>query len=170
MGSAAGIFGSSEPNNAMECCKLSRQERFQGFTLLLIMSGVFFAVAFFIGLPLVLLSPGKFGMSFTLGSLLFMGAFAIMEGPVAHLKRTCSLERLPFTLVYITSMLATLYACIVAKSYIMTVACSIAQICALCWYALSQVPGGSRGLKYIAGMAWTAGLAMVKSVLSMCFR
>ena len=36
--------------------------------------------AFFVGLPMVLLAPTKFALSFTVGSLCFMLAFAVSRG------------------------------------------------------------------------------------------
>ena len=59
-----GIFGNTEtPTTTEWCCNLTRTERLQGFTFLLIVSVIFFLVAFFIGLPMVLLSPGSLSLS-----------------------------------------------------------------------------------------------------------
>lgn len=63
----------------------------------------------------ILLAPAKFALSFTLGSLFFMAGFAVLEGPVSHFKRTCTLARLPFTLAYVTSMGALPHACVRAR-------------------------------------------------------
>ena len=51
----------------------------------------------------------KFALCFTFGSLTFMASFAMIKGPAAHLQSMLTKERLPFTLVYVTSMIATLY-------------------------------------------------------------
>eukprot|EP00953_Heterococcus_sp_UTEX-ZZ885_P023772 13055-Heterococcus_DN1.PRE.2 len=100
--------------------------------------------SFFVGLPVVVIRPHKFALCFTLGSLCFMGSFAMLRGPSEHMKLMCKQERLPFTAVYIISMLGTLYACLVLKSYLMVAIFSGVQATALVWYFCSMVPGGSR--------------------------
>lgn len=45
----------------------------------LLLSVVFFALAFLIGLPTIVLRPHKFALTFTLGSFFFMGSFAMLK-------------------------------------------------------------------------------------------
>ena len=45
----------------------------------LLLSVVFFALAFFIGLPTIMMRPHKFALTFTLGSFFFMGSFAMLK-------------------------------------------------------------------------------------------
>ncbi|VEU36206.1 unnamed protein product [Pseudo-nitzschia multistriata] len=61
------------------------QQRFKVFCALLFLSGLFFALAFFVGVPMLALKPQKFALSFTCGSITFMGSFGIMKGPYEHL-------------------------------------------------------------------------------------
>ncbi|CAN0406692.1 unnamed protein product, partial [Hapterophycus canaliculatus] len=63
---------------------MSYQQRFKGFVVLLLLSIVFFVLAFVIGLPTILLRPHKFALTFTLGSLFFMGSFAMLKVGNAH--------------------------------------------------------------------------------------
>ena len=151
---------------------MSYGDRFKGFAMLLLASGSFFFLAFFF-LPTAVLFPGKFALSFTLGSMLFIASFAFLRGPRAHLTSMISRERLPFSLAYITSLCLTIYSCIVAKSYIMTLCSAIFQIAALMWYGASFLPGGRYGMKIftmmflrtvknMAGPCWTALAATCK--------
>ena len=88
---------------------MSYQQRFKVFTSLLFVSALFFALAFFVGLPAIALRPQKFAISFTCGSLTFMGSFGILKGPYEHLRGMFAADRLLFTTVYFGSMFATLY-------------------------------------------------------------
>lgn len=50
-------------------------------------------------------------------------------------------------MAYVGSMIGTLYACLVMKSYPLVLIFSAVQLVALAWYFLSFVPGGSQGMK-----------------------
>ena len=55
----------------------------------------------------VMVFPSKFALSFTMGSVTFMGSFAVAQGPSRYLRSLCARERLPFTLAYLASMAGT---------------------------------------------------------------
>ena len=46
-----------------------------------------------------------------------MYSFALLNGPIAHLKHILSRERLPFTVAYLGSMIATLYFAIGVSNF-----------------------------------------------------
>lgn len=122
------------------------------FCALLLLSGVLFSLAFFIGLPMISIRPQKFALSFTCGSFIFMGSFAILRGPYPHIMGMLDTDRLPFTTVYIGSMLATLYFTFRAhgpKGYIMVLTWSAIQLMALLWYLITFLPGGAQGLSIL---------------------
>ena len=79
------------------------------FCALLFLSAVFFGLAFFVGVPMLAVKPQKFALSFTCGSVTFMGSFAIMKGPKDHFISMCTMQRMPFTTIYLGSMMMTLY-------------------------------------------------------------
>mmetsp|Transcript_8524 Transcript_8524/g.11180 ORF Transcript_8524/g.11180 Transcript_8524/m.11180 type:complete len:264 (+) Transcript_8524:121-912(+) len=149
-GFVANLKGGNKSNNEADqlIMGLSYKRRFQIFVAMLVLSVVFFALAFLVGLPTVVLRPHKFAVSFTLGSLTFMAAFAMLKGPTAHLKSMCSRDRLPFSILYVGSMFTTLYACFSMRSYIFAIVFSALQLSALLWYLISYIPGGSNGMKY----------------------
>eukprot|EP00752_Nemacystus_decipiens_P009725 g8685.t1 len=144
---------------------MSYQQRFKGFVVALLLSVVFFALAFFIGLPTIVLRPHKFALTFTLGSFFFMGSFAMLKGPAAHMKSMLARDRLPFSVAYLGSMGGTLYACLVLQSYVMVVGFSAVQLLALAWYFLSFVPGGSQGMRYfVAAIGKTARYTLLPCI------
>ncbi|BGP03214.1 Protein transport protein sft2 [Rhodotorula toruloides] len=132
---------------------LSRWERFVGFLMCIAGAAACFAIAFFVGLPLLALKPRKFVLSFTLGSVLFMAGFAILQGPLAHLKHIFSSERLPFTAAYFGSLILTLIFALVKQSYLGTLVCAIVQCFALVAYFVSYFPGGWATLSFGSRMA-----------------
>ncbi|KAJ3036819.1 protein transport protein sft2 [Rhizophlyctis rosea] len=144
--SSMGLGNRQQQQQEENFCGLTRWQRFIGFLGCLGLAGICFVIAFFIGLPMLALAPRKFATAFTMGSLLAMTSFAILKGPIAHIRHMCSVERLPFSLSYVGSMVLTLYFALGLKSYILTIICSIIQIIALVWYFGSYVPGGTAGL------------------------
>ena len=131
--------------------RLSRSERLKGFVICMLISLLFFTLAFVIGLPMVVLSPTKFAISFTLGSISFMLSFAILEGIWEHLKRVFSSERLPFTLSYVLTIIGTLYCSLSWRNYLGTLLFSVLQITALLWYVASsslRLYGYDKNIKY----------------------
>ncbi|KAL4335622.1 hypothetical protein GQ457_07G012400 [Hibiscus cannabinus] len=129
---------------------------------LFLASGVFFVfIAFTMFLPVMVIMPQKFAICFTLGCGFIIGSFFALRGPRNQLAHMSSKERLPFTLVFIGSMVGTIYVSMVLHSYILSVLFSVLQVLALAYYAISYFPGGSAGLKFLTS-------ALTSSVTS-CF-
>ncbi|KAI9265929.1 Got1/Sft2-like family-domain-containing protein [Sporodiniella umbellata] len=99
----------------------------------------------FVFIPLFL---GKFAATFTLGSVLILVSVALLRGPWSHIQHMMSVERLPFTLSYVGSMLMTLYAALIAHKLVLVLVFSVLQIIALIWYVGSYIPGGIATLRY----------------------
>ncbi|KAG0292477.1 protein transport protein sft2 [Linnemannia gamsii] len=120
-------------------------QRMAGFAICVAGGLACFMIAFFIGLPMLLLKPSKFATSFTLGSILLMASFALLKGPAAHLKALISKERLPFTVAYLGSMIFVLYSSLVMGKYIQNKIGTVIEILALLYYFTSYSPfsGGS---------------------------
>jgi len=141
----------------------------QVFAALLLLSVLFFALAFGFALPMITVRPQKFAISFTMGSLLFMGSFGILKGPMAHLKSMCGADQMLFSTVYIASMLATLYFTFNkggAKGYLYVIMASGGQIVALLYYLVSFLPGGTAGLRILMA----AMCRILQPVLMVCAR
>lgn len=113
-------------------------------------TGVFFVfIAFTMFLPVMVLMPQKFAISFTLGCGFIIGSFFALKGPKYQLAHMSSKERLPFTLAFIGSMVGTIYVSVVVHSYVLSVLFSVLQVLTLGYYSISYFPGGSAGLKFL---------------------
>ncbi|KDQ17072.1 hypothetical protein BOTBODRAFT_172665 [Botryobasidium botryosum FD-172 SS1] len=127
---------------------LSHWERLLGFLGCLVGSAVCFFVAF-ITLPMLAIRPGKFALAFSLGSLLVMFGFAILSGPINHLKHLMSPARLPFTIAYFGSLFLTLFFSVGGhKSYFGAIISAIIQVIALISYVVAYFPGGTQTLRF----------------------
>ncbi|KAI8972575.1 SFT2-domain-containing protein [Trametes punicea] len=145
---------SSDRSNEEEAYfALSRWERLLGFGACLIGAAVCFFVAF-LTLPMIALRPAKFALAFSLGSLLVMFGFAVLIGPINHIKHLLSKERLPFSFAYLASLGLTLYFSLGARSQLGAILCAIVQIVALVAYVAAYFPGGTQTLRFGAQIAF----------------
>jgi hypothetical protein len=140
------LGGSEEPS----WFQLSRFERYAGFFMLLLGSVACFALGFFL-FPVLTLKPRKFVMLWTLGSLLFFLSFGVLQGPVAYVRHLSSKERLPFTAVFVTSQIATVYCAVVLKSTILSLIMGIIEVLSILWYTASYFPFGAQTMQMIFG-------------------
>ncbi|CAG8642641.1 5919_t:CDS:2 [Racocetra persica] len=134
-------------NEEDDCFTLTRWQRLAGFGILFASGALCFLIAF-VSLPLLPINPRKFAVTYTMGSLLIISSFALLHGPLAHLRHIFSRERLPFTVAYLGSMAATLYFAIGLRWTILTIIFSIIQVIALIWYTISYLPGGTSTLQF----------------------
>ncbi|KAF7297145.1 Protein transport protein SFT2 [Mycena indigotica] len=147
---------SSERSNEEEAWfALSRWERLLGFGGCLVGAAVCFFVAF-LTLPFLFLPgrPRKFALAFSLGSMLVMFGFSVLIGPINHVKHLITAERLPFTLVYFSSLGLTIYFAVGLHSYLGSLVCSVIQILALVSYVLAYFPGGTATLRLAGSTAF----------------
>lgn len=131
---------------------LSRTQRIIGFIAFFFMGVVCFSLSVMY-IPILLFAARKFSLLFTLGSVFVIASFAILLGPVKHLKHQFSYERLPYTSTYFASLISTLYFALHVQSTILTCFSAIIQVIALIWYVLTYVPGGQTGLMFFSKMA-----------------
>ena len=97
-----------------------------------------------------------------------MGSFSILKGPVEHLKSMVTMERMPFTIIYLGSMAWTLYlTCSKGglKGYAYVMVASVIQLVALVWYLVSFLPGGTMGLRLVANVMCTFLQPIIKVVV-----
>ena len=119
------IMGERNPDN--DCCGLTTFQRYMGFIAMLGFSFLFFMISFF-SLPFIAIAPAKFAMTYTMGSLLFLSSYTVLNGWKSHLKHLFSWERAPFTSVYLLSMLGCLYFSVIAKSYLGALVFTLLQV------------------------------------------
>ncbi|KAJ8598255.1 hypothetical protein CTAYLR_005487 [Chrysophaeum taylorii] len=149
---------------------LEATKRFRYFVACLLVAAFLFAMAFFVGLPVLPLRPQKFAICFTLGSAAWMSSFAVLRGWKSQLRMLCARNRVLFTAAYFATMFATLYAAVALRSFILTVLCSASQFATLLYYLATFIPGGYRGVKlFLATLGRTASL-ILKPLCAVCMR
>ncbi|KAI5788228.1 Got1/Sft2-like family-domain-containing protein [Pyronema domesticum] len=141
---------------------LSRWDRMLAFTICNLGAAACFVICFFL-FPVLSLRPRKFAVLWTVGSLLFLSSWAILQGPMNYTKHLLSTPRLPFTAAYFGSIVVTLVCSLKLHSTILTLLAAVCQIVALVWYLVSYFPMGSTGLRYASqfgasqAAAWMRG-------------
>lgn len=156
--SVASMRSSLESQLPQKVMGMNYQQRFQAFTVCLLLSGVFFGLGFFVGIPLLTVRPQKFALSFTCGSITFMSSFAILKGPYEHFQSMLAYDRIHFTVIYLGSMMMTLYLTFTvggAEGYILVLGASALQLLSLMWYLVTFLPGGAMGMKMLTQALWT---------------
>lgn len=99
-------------------------------------------------LPLLPIAPSKFALLFSLGSILVLGSVSWLKGPVAFAGAVLQRDKLPFTVAYGIGLVGTLWATIIAKSYILTGVFVFGQVVGLLYFLASYVPGGKVVLNF----------------------
>jgi len=141
-----GWFGPKTENSCLP--SLSKKQRIIGFMTSLLLGTICFGLAVSF-LPMLMLNPRKFSLLFSLGSVFSLSSFSFLWGPYNHLVHLLSKERLPFTIVYISSLGLTLYFAMGLQSAILTPIAACAQVIALVWFVVSYIPGGQTGLRFM---------------------
>lgn len=123
--------------------------------------GIFLLVIAFGFLPALALAPHKFALPFSFGSVLLLASSAILKGFRKFAQGTIQPKKLPFTLAYVVGLVGTLFATLVARSYVLTIVFGILQAVALAYFIATGVPGGKRALNGLGRLSRKlAGKAM----------
>jgi len=155
-----------ETSNMCNCIpEMSRKQRLTGFIFTLILGVICFIFAFMY-LPMLVFKMRKFVLLFSLGSTFTMLSFCFLFGPWSHIKSLFSSDRILFTSIYLATLITTLYFAMGLESTILTTVAGSAQICALTYYVVSYIPGGTAGLSYFSSFWWSVCSAAMKG----CFK
>ncbi|RLO00603.1 hypothetical protein DYB28_001443 [Aphanomyces astaci] len=119
----------------------SYPQRFRSFVLLLLLAGLFFGMASLF-LPLLLLRPSKFALSFSFGSISCLSAVAALRGWKSYCTSLLQAEHILLTTLYLISLGATLYSCLVMGSYLYVLVSAGVQLVTLGYFLVSAFPGG----------------------------
>ncbi|CAM2699361.1 unnamed protein product [Rotaria socialis] len=87
---------------------LSRKQRIVGFMLCLVM-GIFCMSLATLYIPVIVFKARKFALLFSFGSLFFLSSFSMLWGPTNHLKHLTNIDRLPFSITYMITLICTVY-------------------------------------------------------------
>ena len=103
-------------------------------------------------LPVVYIYPYKFALLFSFASINVILALVFYNGSI---KFMFSKDKWMFSLLYIVSIIFTVWASLIIKSYILTFLAIIGQGSAMLWFFCTSFPGGSTGLKFMFGMLFS---------------
>ncbi|KAG7396297.1 Vesicle transport protein [Phytophthora boehmeriae] len=142
---------------------MSWNTRFKYFVGMAMLGMLFFGMAS-IFLPLIMIRPSKFALSFTLGSICCMGAFAMLKGPAAYITGLLQPNRLLLTSAYFVTLGCTLYSCLILGNYVFVVLSSVLQLMTLGSFALSAFPGGNSSLKAFGALFWKSARGMLQAI------
>lgn len=137
------------PESSVE---LSRWDRLMIFAVLMAGSLSCFIVSFMI-LPVLALKPRKFAVLSSMGSILFLCSFGVLQGFRHYLRHLFSPERLWFTLSFVLSIVLAVVGSLVLKSTILSLVSVVAQIIAMIAYTVSYFPMGRSGLRIASNVA-----------------
>ena len=142
------------------------RERVSKAVYLLLASIACGLLAFFIGLPTIVLRPAKFVTFLSLATLLATGSVVVLQGTSAFMKDLVEggIEKsLPFGVMILTQVL-TLYVAIFVHKYVYTVAFGAAQVLGVLYYLASFMPGGAKGLEILL----RSGYELVNAAMLPC--
>lgn len=122
------------------------------YVVISVLIGAFLIFLAFLFLPVVVFSPQKFALLFTLGSLFVVNGLALLKGYTALALHFCERERIIFAIGYFGSMALTLYVTLGLRSYILTIFAAIGQLIFLVTLLVSYGIGGMRVLSYVSNM------------------
>lgn len=125
---------------------LSRGQRLIGFAVTFILGWLISIMSLF-ALPQIVLHPEKFALLYTAGNILSLCSTGFLWGPWAQLRDMCRPVRLPATVLYIASMIFTLFAAFKWQLFFPTLMAIIVQFCAMAWYCASYIPYGHELIK-----------------------
>ncbi len=131
---------------------LSYFERLSLFVVALIGAFACYAICIFL-FPFLSLRPRKFALIWSLGSVLFLLAFAMLNGFSQFVQHLLSKDRIYFTAAFLGSILLTLFFSVVWPVTICVAIACIIQIIASLYYTISYAPYGRQGLSMTTNMA-----------------
>ncbi|KAI9023235.1 SFT2-domain-containing protein [Hyaloraphidium curvatum] len=120
-------------------CGLSRTHRLYGFGICLVLGLV---VSLLSTVTLAFLNLGGFAILYTFGTVLSLAATGFLVGPWKQLKMMFDSTRWLTSLIFITSIIATLVVAFTLNSVILSVIFMIIEFLAFTWYCLSYIPFG----------------------------
>lgn len=126
------------------------EKSYQTFFIML-MIGLGLLCLSLVFLPVIVLSPYKFVLCFSFGSLLILISFLFFWGTKAYFETLFSKNRFVFTLLFLGSIiLGIMFAW--SQYFFFSLLCSIYQLISLIIFTLSFIPGGKVGISFITSM------------------
>lgn len=103
--------------------------------------------------PILSLKPRKFSLIWTIGSILFLVSFSILNGFRNFFTHSITVQRFPFTLSFVGSIAATLVFSLLWKNSLLVILSGVTQLLCSLYYTVSYFPYGRQGLELTSGVA-----------------
>ena len=129
--------------------EMTYRQRIMGFVLFFVLGSAASMISTMY-VPLIVVRPSKFAIPYTVGNLMSIGSTAFLVGPWRQVKNMFDSTRMVGSLVFLTSMVGTLYFAFVLKSGVGVLTCVIIQFAAYLWYVASYIPFGRSMMKKFA--------------------
>lgn len=130
---------------------------------------LFLVLAFVLFLPVLVVAPAKFALTFSIGSGLVIAALGALRGYGRLFKQLVATDRLPFSAAYVASLVLTLYCSLFVRSYLLSLLFCGIQVVTLVYFLASFFPGGTSGARFLMGGlgkgALSAGGALARTVV-----
>lgn len=123
-------------------------------------------IAFFLFLPMIIIRPSKFAITFSLGSCMILVSLGFLRGWKTMVSSLGSKERMVPTAAYLGSLFGTLYASLMMHSYLYSLVLCLVQIVTLAYYVASLFPGGAEGMQFLG----KGGLSMASRLVGSVFK
>jgi hypothetical protein len=126
------------------------EQSYQTFLVLLLLGLGLLCVSLMF-LPVIILSPYKFVLCFSFGSLIILTSFIFVYGTKKYFEILFSQQRFAFTCLFLGSIiLGIIFAW--SQYFLLSILCSIFQLISLIVFTLSFIPGGKAGISFIGRM------------------
>ena len=124
-------------------------------------------IAFFL-LPYFVLAPQKVSMLINLGSISILCSFGFLKGFYNYfvVELLCGPRKL-YAIGYILSIVLSMYASVIKKSYIATIITLAFEVVFLLYFICSSFPGGRTGLTYMFKCVRGGCMSCFKRVLNL---
>lgn len=132
--------------------ELSRWDRMLIFALTFGGSICCYLICIFL-FPVLSLKPRKFALLWSLGSILFLISFGVLQGVKAYLLHLFLSTRIIFTVVFVFSIVMTLVSSVGLKSTLLSIIFAVIQLLSAIWYTVSYFPLGKQTLNLASTVA-----------------
>lgn len=132
--------------------ELSRWDRMLIFGLTFGGSVCCYLICIFL-FPILSLKPRKFAFLWSLGSILFLVSFGVLQGVKPYLLHLFLSTRIIFSVVFITSIVMTLICSVGLKSTLLSLIFAVIQLLSAIWYTVSYFPLGKQTLNLASSVA-----------------
>lgn len=103
--------------------------------------------------PILSLKPRKFALIWSIGSILFLVSFGVLQGFKAYMIHLFLSTRIIFTIVFGASIILTLISSVSLKSTLLSIIFAVIQLLAALWYTVSYFPLGKQTLNLAGNVA-----------------